>query len=240
MNFVIDPSACNKDVFCCIIHRSFSHQQILIPARATVTTSRNMHCFLFGPRAMKPSRRDRSIYQINLVFVPLLITYLAFAKSFIHRFFGTPTTHPRNEGPETCKNHEWYNSATGIMTCDKRSLDAHSILALLWLFLFSSQAVCIRFGRTKVHQFLGKYIVFPIAFMNIIGMGAIFIDQVANPNSFHLPKNISFNLLMISSKCECRIHSCIHVFGLLAYLIPFIYKNNVHLQSLVYLDSVCS
>ena len=153
--------------------------------------------FLVGTRGRLETRQERSTYQAQLVIVPCAICYISFGRAFVYRFLWKPDFY---DGADmTCKNYGWYNNGTVHMTCDKKALDIHATLALLWLLFFTIQAMAIRFGFKRFHMVAGLYYFFPIALLNVFGM-AIMTGYDINNTSSKNPKGKEFYPFMILSK----------------------------------------
>lgn len=110
---------------------------------------------------------------------PVVVCFAAFTRPVIYRITGGMVGGDFKDvlggGKEDvslgqpCKKFGWLNNAQFTVTCDNKSLDIHSILAVVWLVLFSTQILFIKFNFRGFHKKVGKYGM-PIAFMNALGM----------------------------------------------------------------------
>jgi len=112
----------------------------------------------------------------------------------------------------TCKQFGWYNNGTVNMACDKKALDIHATLALMWLFFFTIQAMAIRFGFKKFHMIAGLYYFFPVAMINVFGMAIITGSEIGNAKSTRPREFYPFMILTMILIIFCLFKSFLALF----------------------------
>jgi len=113
-----------------------------------------------------------------LALFPVVVCFAAFTRPVIYRITGglhggtfKDVLHKTEDVDvgRPCKRQGWLNNAMFVVTCDNTSLDIHSVLAVTWLLLFTTQIFFIKYNFRKFHKQLGKFGM-PIAFVNALGM----------------------------------------------------------------------
>lgn len=123
-----------------------------------------------------PTQKGRLDALCNLAMFPAVVCFMAFTRPTLYRFFGIGGTfkdvlHGKEDVVVTteCAKFAWLNNSQFTVTCDNRSLDIHSVLAVMWLVIFTAQALAIKYNFRAFHKKFGA-IGLPLAAVNVFGM----------------------------------------------------------------------